>query len=212
MDVVFPTDNEWGVPALDPDRQPDRVELPMRGWGSFARTMQRPGGVHFYVDDYRFRALLNDPTRLTDLQPTAATEVNLSVFDDTPPAVVLWHTYRKRWLSRFWQDHGLPIYVDLNVPERHQEINLLGVPLGWRAYSTRGYERRLPALEQELRTAKRHAQSDRVLFLVVGGGKQVAAFCREHRLVHLGYQGTKYVHSAELVQAWLRAAEAAAPA
>lgn len=184
-DLKWPTDNELEIPVLRRDKQPSGVVLPARAWGSLSRKKEAVGGFHFYVDDYRFDALWRDPGKLVRTRPLWATEINYSLFDNTPAAVAVWHTYRKRWLARYWQEAGIPVFVDLNVPECHQEINLLGVPHGWNAYSSRGYESRLDGLGKEIETARHHAGTEDVVFLVVGGGENVAELCRRERVTHI---------------------------
>lgn len=192
---AFPANNAWDVPTLDLLVQPESALIPFAAWGSLPRTGTRQVSWHFYVDDYRFTALLKHPEQVPDSAPLAATELNFSVYEQTPAAGVLCATWHKRWLARFWQSHGVPVYVDLNVPERHQETNLIGVPRGWRAYSTRGYESRTSSLEAELMTARMHAAGNSPIFVVFGGGKRVREFCQREGCVHIPYGGQKNVYS-----------------
>jgi hypothetical protein len=184
-DFLWPTDNELQIPVLRRDCQPSGVILPARAWGSLGRKREAKGGYHFYVDDYRFGHLWTHPEQLVGTRPLWVTEVNFSVFEHTPGAVAVWATYRKRWLSRYWQEAGIPIFVDLNVPENHQEVNLLGVPRGWNAFSTRGYEARVDDLQREIRTARRIAQTQDVILIVFGGGRKIAEVCRRERITHI---------------------------
>lgn len=193
-DILWPSDNEWGVPTLDAGLQGQLV-LPVKAWGSAARSGKHKGTWHFYVDDYRFDALWRHPHTLTATETPCIIEPNCSIYDGTPRAVALHQTYRKRWLARFAQAHGVRVLVDVNVPPAFQELNLLGVPPGWASYATRGYESRLALLEQEYAAAHRHAGRDGVTFVVFGGGKNVAELCRQRNWLHVGYDGTKKVYS-----------------
>lgn len=196
MDAVYPGGNWLGIPDLDPDMQPDCVPLPVLAWGSVARGRAHSGTWHCYVDDARFSALLAHPDRLVSTGATAACEPNVSAYDDTPLALALAGIYRKRWVARYWQACGVRVFVDVNLPSRLLERPeaWYGVPPGWAAFSTRGYDRRLENLDAEYAVAKAFAV--RPLFLVVGGGRLVAGWCQQRPgVVHSGYQGTRGVYS-----------------
>lgn len=172
VDLLFGTDNAYDIPRLDPSLQALALEPPLVGWGTIARRNAMRGTWHFYVSDYRFASLWDRPDQVLETGCLAAIEPNCSVFDQTPYAMAIALTYRKRWLARYWQSHGLRIFVDLNVSASFAELNLLGVPTGWRAFATRGYEERIPDLARELDLARRHAEGDPVA-LVYGGGPKV---------------------------------------
>lgn len=179
-DCVWPTDNEAGIPLLDINKQADAIDLPVNIWGArLGRTaLTRLGGtVLFYTEDYRFVGVWKNPTTVIRGRLVNAGEVNYSVYTQMPPTVALYQTYKKRWLARYWQQAGLKIIVDLNVASQYWKMNLLGVPHGWRAYSTRGYTSRLDALEIELQIACTHAGTEDVIFVVYGGGRKVREWC-----------------------------------
>lgn len=182
-DALWATDNEWGVPVLDDLWQADAVDLPVNVYGASGRKTKMQGTYHFYTDDYRFEGLWSDPTPIVNSGCVNVVEPNYSTNIQMPRAIVLWHTYRKRWLSRYWQSKGIRIFVDLDVNAIFDDVNLLGVPEGWRAYAC--YMRKSDHDPEELLrfldVATTRAGSDDVLMLVVGGESDVQALCREHK-------------------------------
>lgn len=178
-DMLWPSDNEFGVPVLDLTMQAEGVVAPVLHWGVQGKKREFRGTWHFYTDDHRFNALWRDPSAVCQTMATALVEPNFSVSAQFPRAVAIWQTYRKRWMARFWQSKGLRVFVDLNVPQDHMDINLLGVPAGWRAFATRGYVSRPEDTEAEYETACRIRGSQDVLFLVVGGAAGVGQLCRQ---------------------------------
>jgi hypothetical protein len=184
-DCLFPTDNDFGIPVLDLRYEAVFVDLPVRTWGSTSRNQKMPGTWHFYTDDYRFSALWTDPSPLINSLCVAAVECNFTTSEQMPAAVAIYRTYQKRWLARFWQAHGVRVFVDLNVAPEWYDLNLQGVPRGWRAYMTRGYADRLDSLDNEYCLACERAGTEDILFAVYGGGKPVAEWCRSRGVIHV---------------------------
>lgn len=192
LDWLWPSDNEYQIPTLLIS-QDHGVDLPVIAWGSIGRSRQMPGTWHMYVDDYRFDGLWKNPHLPIDTGCKAIVEPNVSLFEQTPMAAAIWATYRKRWLARYWQSRNRRIWVDLNVPECFQQINLLGVPQCWRHFATRGYDRRLHALDDEYRIATDHNRD--AMLMVIGGGAAVAEWCRSRdQVAHVPYADTKHVY------------------
>jgi len=181
-DSLWPTDNEWGIPSLDITRQADAFDVPIETWGAKRRNL-KVGTYHFYTEDARFNTVWQKPDMVVSAGCVNAVEPNFSVYDQVPRAVALWATFRKRWLARYWQSRGIRIFVDLNVARPYDDLNLLGVPRGWRSYATRGYESRLDMTAEELAIARAHAGSDSVLFMVYGGSAKVRDWCNANGAV-----------------------------
>lgn len=172
-DALWPTDNEWGVPLLDIHMQADAVDLPVMTYGLVARKKRMKGTWVFYTDDVRHEALWRDPTTVINSGCVNAAEPNYSCRGQMPLAVGMWAIYRKRWLARYWQSRGIRVFVDMNVHPRFYDLNMLGVPVGWKAYSTRGYTELLHQTDEEYERSCDRAGTRSILFLVYGGGKAV---------------------------------------
>lgn len=189
MKPLYPSSNAQGVPDLLLNRLSDTVPpvpAPTALWGSRNRSRAMPGMWLFYVDDYRFSHVWQDPDALVRTACQATAEANFSCFDDTPHAEALWNIYRKRWLGRYWQSLGIEVWVDLFVAPAHEDIALLGVPRGWQRYATRGGAEHLPALDRELEIAREHSDGQPFTLLVYAGGAPVADWSRSHpEVVHV---------------------------
>ena len=177
-DAIWPTDNDFDIPLLDINLQARHLDLPFELYGFTGRTKRMNGTWGFYVDDYRFQALWNDPTNIVNSQCINVVEPNYSTNNQMPLAVGLWGIYRKRWLARYWQVHGVRVFVDLNVDHKFEEYNMLGVPQGWAAYATRGYIRHINDLDKQYERAATHAGTE-PLFVVYGGGKEIEKHCKQ---------------------------------
>ena len=174
-----PTSGYWGIPELDPAFQAETL-YPAFKWGTAARSKDLAElMVHFYTDDSKFSALVNDSTPVIESRASTAIEVNFSTSPGMSRALVLYRTFQKRSISRRWQQAGIRLLIDLNVDYEFGEINLYGVPQGWRAYAVRAYAKDLEHVEKAYEWATGHRGSDDVLFVVYGGGKRASELCRQ---------------------------------
>ena len=184
-DCIYESNNEFEIPNLLPDRQAGKLELPFAPWGADSRLRKDVSTYHFYVEDYRFEAIWKDPIKVLSSGVKAVVEPNLSLFDTTPVAYGLTQIYKKRWISRYFQECRIRIYVDLNVAQKFYGYNRLGIPDGWDAFATRGYNDRLEYLKAELQIAKEISGKDVPNLIVYGGGVSIRDFCIKNSLVYV---------------------------
>jgi len=191
-DALWPTNNDLGVPLLDINMQADAFDQPWAIWGTVKRRTTMSGTWLFYTEDYRYEALWKNPAAVIETKCVTAVEPNFSCYDNMPYAVALWQVYRKRWMARYWQSQGIRIFADLNVAANYAEMNLIGIPLGWKAFATRGYQDRLDATHDEYTIACKIAGNNITpLFIVYGGGKIVRTECQNNGWLHVGETMTK---------------------
>ncbi len=184
-DVLYDSDNVYEIPNLLLEQQAGHLELPFTPWGANSRLRKDVTTYHFYVDDYRFEKLFKDPINLLTSGCKAIVEPNCSLHDQTPLAFGLSQIYRKRWLSRYMQECGVKVYVDLNVSHKFIEYNKMGVPKGYNAFMTRGLIGWMDSLKSDLQVAQEISGLERPNLIVYGGGEEVKAFCREHGLLYV---------------------------
>ena len=175
----FPSDNEYGIPSLSLKFVPDSVPKPLVKWGEISRRQPMHGCWHFYIEDSKFANLVNDPLAPLYSNPAAIVEPNFSIGSQSPKAHVIWWTYWKRFIARKLQAKGVRVFVDLNVAEVYLDLNFVGVPEGYTAYATRGYNREIAYLGRLYQAACDHAGTEDIVFLVYGGGKVIQDFCTE---------------------------------
>jgi hypothetical protein len=171
----------YDIPNLRLDREGSCLrDWNYLAWGSRCRREKVPPvtAYHFFVDDSKFSSLWRQPDHVVNTGVRLVVETDWSITDETAEAEAIYAIYRKRWLSRYWQDHTeIKVVVNLNVPERFARLNLDGVPKGWRSYATRGYRYMEESLEREWRLAVEHSGVEDVEFLVYGGGKGIKMLC-----------------------------------
>lgn len=171
-DAAWSSENDLDIPLLSLRLQAQYCDLPFELWGATSRSTIA-ATWHFYTDDSRFTQLIDDPTPIVNSRCINAVEPNFSIYGQLPRVVGLHNIYHKRRIARWWQSQGIRIFVDMNVHPDFYEDNLLGVPIGWKAYATRGYSERLQDTIQEWQLACQRAESNDILFVVYGGGQIV---------------------------------------
>ena len=89
-------------------------------------------GVHFFVDDYQFERVWNEPERYLSilLRYDAVLAPDFSPYGDMPMATQIYNHYRKHWCARYWQDHGVTVIptIRASTDERSLDWYLDGEP------------------------------------------------------------------------------------
>lgn len=66
---------------------------------------------HFYLDDYQFERVWNDPDRYLSVlnKFKAVLAPDFSMYTDFPLSVQLFNHYRKQWCAAYWQEHEIAV-------------------------------------------------------------------------------------------------------
>lgn len=131
---LFPGEGPYDIPRLDPV-----TELPeVTEWIGFnyALTEKNPEnkGVHFFVDDYQFQRVWNNPKQYIDLFRRFAVVAtpDFSPYGDMPQALQIFNHYRKHWIGAFLQWNGVTVIptIRCSSDERSMDWYLDGEPHG----------------------------------------------------------------------------------
>lgn len=100
----------YGIPEIELTQYDGMCEF--IGFNYAARCEKRTGkGIHFFLDDYQFARVWNSPDfyigMLKDFKYVLTPD--FSLFTDYPKALQLYNHYRKHWLGRYWQMHGIQV-------------------------------------------------------------------------------------------------------
>lgn len=169
--------NDWDIPELNPALQAVELAQPVRKWGTAARSSKHTGLYHFYTADRKFKALADNPAQVVESGCSQVVEVNLTTTPQQPRALKLYRIFQKRQLSQTWQQAGIRVWVDMNVDPSCFDLNMLGVPSGWKAYANRGYSGEEWHLEKAYELASERANG-LPLYLVYGGGPRIRDLCQ----------------------------------
>ena len=114
---VFPGVGKYGIPAIQPETD---IRIDKLEWISFNYALtakdKAAKGVHFYLDDYQFARVWNQPDRYVPLlrEFGAVLSPDFSIYRDHPQAVQIWNTYKRHWLAAYWQQQGVKVLPTLS--------------------------------------------------------------------------------------------------
>ena len=90
-------------------------------------------GVHLFLDDYQFfRVWTGVELYMPMLERfQCVCTPDFSLFTDFPLAVQIYNHYRKHWLGRYWQEHGLTVIPSISwSDEKSLDWCFDGEPVG----------------------------------------------------------------------------------
>lgn len=157
------------------------------GWPLLAPVDARPNGLvtfevakadrhksdfcHFFIDDYRFERLWNQPERYIDTlrRYGGVLSPDFSMYTDMPLPMQAWNSYRSKALAMYWQSEGITVIPTLCwSDERSYDFAFRGIPQrSTVAVSTVGVARNREAtrlFKQGLREAITQLYPQRVLW------------------------------------------------
>lgn len=180
---LYESNNDYDIPTLKKNMMATALLTPCKPYGSVKRGTTGIGSYQFYVDDYRFNSVWDDPDKLISSGVKVIVEPNCSTSDEHPMTYGTFLIFKKRWLARYLQDFGVKTIVDLHVAEKFYKMNLEGVPSGWNAFATRGYADEVSHIKREYDMAKKISKKKSPFFVIFGGGQKVKDLAKKLNVV-----------------------------
>lgn len=127
---------KYDIPQLEPIYTDEIGEI--KEWIGFNEVLsdKDPDGkaVHFFIDDYQFERVWKNPEKYVDylLRYEAVLTPDFSPYCDMPMATQIYNHYRKHWVGKFLQEHGVRVIptIRASTDERSLEWYLEGEPRG----------------------------------------------------------------------------------
>jgi hypothetical protein len=108
--------NDWDIP----ETQARPVNMDGVTWFNFNNKEQitdpANSAIHFYIEDYQFDVVWNQPDKYLPLFKSvrAVVAVDFSVYTDMPKAMRLWAQFKRQTLAKHWQDNGVNVISSLS--------------------------------------------------------------------------------------------------
>lgn len=117
---IYASDHPMGFPRLLPCEINLQEPFEMLGF-NYALTEKRPQDkiLHFFVDDYQFERVWNDPNKYLPVLERfkAVVMPDFSTYTDFPKVVQMFNHYRNLWLARYWQENGITVIPNINFSD-----------------------------------------------------------------------------------------------
>lgn len=109
----FQEENTWNIPKIKGIKKIDK-NIEFIGF-NYAKTFEKKNktkfGVHFFLDDYQFDRIWNQPDKYINLLAKFkyVLSPDFSMYTDYPKAMQLWKHYQKHWVGAYLEKHGIKV-------------------------------------------------------------------------------------------------------
>lgn len=124
------TDYAYNLPFVDLDRTEGKYQMPiiepenhlpdsLIGFNYALSSNNKSAGVHFYVDDYQFERIWNEPERYIEVlrDYDCVLTPDFSLYLDMPYSMKIWNVFRSRLIGQMCQDAGLAVIPTVSWAE-----------------------------------------------------------------------------------------------
>lgn len=110
------TDDFWQMPII---KRVDCTPKDLIGFNYAKTSAEKDLFIHFYVDDYQFERVWNDPDKYTEVlaQYDGILSPDFSLYMDMPMPMKIWNVYRSRQIGAFYQSKGIKVIPTLSWAE-----------------------------------------------------------------------------------------------
>ena len=103
---------KYNIPEIEPVYECDVNRwLGFNYVKSYATKKDMHTGVHFFLHDYQFERVWNEPDKYLNYlsRYDCVLSPDFSLYSDFPLAVTIYNHYRKHWLAKYWQENGITV-------------------------------------------------------------------------------------------------------
>lgn len=130
IDIENSSNNFWQMPIIKNNNFiPDKLI----GFNYAKTSKEKNAGIHFYLDDYQFERLWNNPEEYVDIlkQYECILSPDFSLYMDMPMPMKIWNIYRSRQIGQYYQNQGIKVIPTLSWAELETfKFCFEGIPQG----------------------------------------------------------------------------------
>ena len=138
------TDEAYNLPYVDLERTEGFYQMPtiesethipqgLMGFNYALTSQDHSKGIHFYVDDYQFERIWNDPHKYINVLRdfNCVLTPDFSLYMDMPMSMKIWNVFRSRLIGQMMQDEGLIVIPTVSWAEQETfDFAFDGLPEG----------------------------------------------------------------------------------
>lgn len=96
--AIFTGEGKLDIPTIEPT---SAIERDFIGFNEAMSSKKTDCGIHFFLDDYQFMRLWNNPERYIGLLKkfNCVLSPDFSLYADYPTALQIYNHYHKHWLA-----------------------------------------------------------------------------------------------------------------
>lgn len=111
--INFYANNKWNIPDIQGINEVDE-KVQFIGFNyakTFVKAQKTNFGIHFFLDDYQFNRLWNNPDKYLKLlkQFKYVLSPDFSMYTDYPKGMQLWKHYQKHWIGAYLETFGIKV-------------------------------------------------------------------------------------------------------
>lgn len=117
IDYVNLTNDFWQMPII---KNNNFIPDDLIGF-NYAKTNEAKNvGIHFYVDDYQFERVWNDPDKYIEtlIDYDCILSPDFSLYRDMPMPMKIWNIYRSRQIGAYYQSKGIRVIPTISWAEK----------------------------------------------------------------------------------------------
>jgi len=142
------TNDFWQMPVIS---KTDFVPSKLIGFNYAKSSKEKQTGIHFFIDDYQFERVWNDPEKYIDVlkEYECILSPDFSLYLDMATPLKIWNIYRSRFIGAFYQSKGIEVIPTVSwAGEETFDFCFEGIEEGGTvAVSTIGVKQSEPAFE-----------------------------------------------------------------
>ena len=130
VDIENSTNDFWQMPIINND---NFIPSDLIGFNYAKSSDNKNTGIHFYLDDYQFERLWNNPNEYIDVlsEYECILSPDFSLYLDMPMPMKIWNIYRSRQIGQYYQSMGIKVIPTLSWAEKETfEFCFKGIPKG----------------------------------------------------------------------------------
>lgn len=130
VNYVDMTNDFWQMPVIENDGY---VPTDLTGFNYAKTKKDKNTGIHFFVDDYQFERVWNNPEKYVGILADydCILSPDFSLYMDMPMPMKIWNVYRSRQVGAYYQSRGLRVIPTISWAEKETfEFCFKGIPKG----------------------------------------------------------------------------------